>query len=72
MPVAREAILAGVDSVPILIHLDLLLDNAPIHVIAAAGAENLDIPFDILYQLKDDVEKLIFDFFKYSIRIGNS
>jgi hypothetical protein len=62
IPVAREAILAGVDSVPILIHLDFVLDGAPIHLIAAAGAENLDMPFDMLYQLKDDSEKLMSTF----------
>jgi len=62
IPVAREATLAGVDSVPILIHLDFVLDGAPIHIIAVAGAENLDMPFDMVYQLKDDSEKLMSTF----------
>jgi hypothetical protein len=60
-----------VDSVPILIHLDFLLDNAPIHVIAAPLAKNLDIPFNILYQLKDDVEKMM-STFRDSLRVNTS
>ena len=50
--------LADIDSVPVLIHLDYLLDNAPLHIIAAAGAEYLELPFDILFRIKDDPENL--------------
>ena len=48
------------EPVPVLkIHLDHMLENAPIHAITAAGAKNLDMPFDLLDQLKDDSEKLM-------------
>ena len=51
------------EPVPVLkIHLDHMLENAPIHAITAAGAENLDMSFDLLDQLKDDSEKLMSTF----------
>ena len=62
VPVAREAILAGIDLVHILIHLDHMSHNASIHVIGVARAENLDMPFNLLYHLKDDSEKLMSTF----------
>ena len=71
VPVAKEDMLAEIDSVPVLIHLDYLLDNAPFHIIAAAGAENLELPFNMLYQLKDDPEKLMSTFRdRLCIKIG--
>ena len=51
-PVAREALLTTIDTAPVLVHLDYLLDNTSIHVITSAGIEDLNLPFDMLYQIK--------------------
>ena len=47
IPESKATIVKDLESSPMLISLDRLLDEAPAHALAAAASLNLGLPFDM-------------------------
>ena len=61
---SKAKVLKDLESAPLLIDAHQFLEGAPPFVIASAGNVDLNLPFDLLYALKDDREQLLAMFFK--------
>ena len=61
---SKATVVKDLESAPLLISLDCLLDGAPAHALAAAATLNLGLPFDMVYALKDDSQSMIKLFFE--------
>ena len=64
VPESKAMVVKNLESSPLLISLDCLLDGAPAHALAAAATLNLGLPFDMVYALKDDSRSMIALFFE--------
>ena len=49
---SKAKVIKDLESSPLLISLDCLLEGAPAHALAAAASLNLGLPFDMVYTLK--------------------
>ena len=61
---SKAKILKDLESSPLLISLDCLLEGAPAHALAAAAASNLGLQFEMVYALRDDPPKMLALFFE--------
>ena len=64
IPESKTTIVKDLESSPMLISLDCLLDKAPAHTLATAASLNLGLPFDMVYALKDDSPSMLKLFFE--------
>ena len=55
---SKANIIKKLDTIPLIINEHNLLEGAAPFAIASAGSLDLNIPFDALYALKDDPEKM--------------
>ena len=60
---SKAKVIKDLESSPLLISLDCLLEGAPAHALAAAAALNLGLPFDMIYSLKDSTPQMLSVFF---------
>ena len=61
---SKARIIKELETIPIIINEHTFMEGAAPFAIASAGALDLNIPFDALYALKDEPEKLRSTFFE--------
>ena len=61
---SKATVLKDLESAPLIIDAHHFLEGAPPFVIASAGNVDLDLPFELLYALKDNREQLLAMFFE--------
>ena len=61
---SKALVFKSLESAPLLISFDSYLVDAPAHLIAAVATDDLGLPFELLYSLRDDSAKLLMTFFE--------
>ena len=61
---SKATIIKELETIPLIINEHTFMEGAAPFVIASAGALDLNIPFDALYALKDEPEKMRATFFE--------